>query len=67
MLAFLASGDDQEFVDLQPNHQFQQQDPSLITAKNNLTLNILTLNLQVSEVSTPSVSNTFPARWLRCE
>lgn len=39
-----------EFAALKPNHYFQQQEPSLITAKNNKTLNILTPNLQESEV-----------------
>lgn len=46
----MALGDDREFVALKPNHHFQQQDLSLITAKNNQTLNILTTNRQESEV-----------------
>lgn len=43
-------GDGWEFAALKPNLYFQQQEPSLITAKNNQTLNILTPNLQESEV-----------------
>ena len=50
MLAGGPLDDGWEFGALKPNHYFQQQEPSLITAKNNQTLNILTPNLQESEV-----------------
>lgn len=46
----MALGDNQGFENVKPDHHFQPQDPSLIIAKNNQTLNILTPNLQESEV-----------------
>lgn len=45
----MALSDDQGFVDLKADYHFQQQHLSLIIAKNNQTLNILTPNLQESE------------------
>lgn len=51
---------DNGFVNLKPDHHFQQQDPSLTFAKNNKTLIILTLNLQEWEVLKHPMCLTLP-------
>lgn len=54
-------GADHGFVNLKLDHHFPQQDPPLIFAKNNQTLNILAQSPRMRGFKTPYVSNTSPA------